>query len=145
MGCAGVATYNALRKSVAGSGDLVAVLGMGGLGHLGVQFANKLGFETVAIARGTGKADEAIKLGAHHYIDSTAGDVATQLQALGGANVVLATVTTNDQGGFAFDNLVPGTYRIRATRSSSRTQGLKSIDLLEGQELKGVEVKLYRR
>lgn len=95
MGCAGVTTYNALRKSVAGSGDLVAILGIGGLGHLGVQFANKLGFETVAIARGTGKRDEALKLGAHHYIDSTSQDVTATLQALGGAKVVLATASSS--------------------------------------------------
>lgn len=94
MGCAGVATYNSLRRSAADSGDLVAVLGLGGLGHLGVQFANKLGFETIAIARGPDKADKATELGAHHYIDSTASDVAEQLQALGGARVVLATVGT---------------------------------------------------
>ena len=105
MGCAGVATYNALRRSAAGSGDLVAVLGMGGLGHLGVQFANKLGFETVAIARGTDKADEAGKLGAHHYIDSTAGDVATQLQALGGAKVVLATAASSAAMSASIDGL----------------------------------------
>jgi alcohol dehydrogenase len=91
MGCAGVTTFNSLRRSSARPGDLVAVLGLGGLGHLAVQFANKLGFETVAIARGTDKADTAKRLGAHHYIDSNTGDVAQQLQALGGAKVVLAT------------------------------------------------------
>ena len=95
MGCAGVATYNSLRHSAAGSGDLVAVLGLGGLGHLGVQFANKLGFETVAIARGADKAEMATRLGAHHYIDSNGGDVAGELQALGGARVVLATAANS--------------------------------------------------
>lgn len=105
MGCAVVATYNALRHSAAGSGDLVAVLGLGGLGHLGVQFANKLGFETVAIARGTGKADTAAELGAHHYIDSTAGDVAAQLQALGGAKVVLATAGNSEAMSATIDGL----------------------------------------
>lgn len=104
MGCAGVATYNALRHSAAGSGDLVAVLGLGGLGHLGVQFANKLGFETVAIARGD-KAEAAAELGAHHYLDSTAGDVATQLQALGGAMVVLATAASSKAMGATIDGL----------------------------------------
>jgi alcohol dehydrogenase/propanol-preferring alcohol dehydrogenase len=92
--CAGITTYNALRHSGAVGGDLVAVLGVGGLGHLGVQFANKLGFETVAIARGTGKAELARELGAHHYIDSTAGDPGAALAALGGAKVILATVTS---------------------------------------------------
>ncbi|NNG38302.1 alcohol dehydrogenase catalytic domain-containing protein [Flexivirga sp. ID2601S] len=91
--CAGVTTFNALRRSVARAGDLVAILGIGGLGHLGVQFAAKMGFETVAIARGTEKEPLARKLGAHHYIDSTATDVAKELQKLGGAKVVLATVT----------------------------------------------------
>jgi alcohol dehydrogenase len=91
LGCAGVTTFNALRSSRAVAGDLVAVLGIGGLGHLGVQFARAMGFETVAIARGAAKADEARELGAHHYIDSNEADVAAALQALGGAVVVLAT------------------------------------------------------
>src|SRR3954464_1845147 len=89
MGCAGVTTFNGLRSTRAKAGDLVAVLGVGGLGHLGVQFARAMGFETVAIARGADKAADAKELGAHHYIDSTAGDVAAALQALGGASVVL--------------------------------------------------------
>jgi len=92
--CAGITTFNALRRSGARGGDLVAILGVGGLGHLGVQYAVKLGFETVAIARGTGKEELARKLGAHHYIDSTAQDPAAELQALGGASVILATVTS---------------------------------------------------
>ncbi|MCG7582552.1 alcohol dehydrogenase catalytic domain-containing protein [Mycolicibacterium sp. OfavD-34-C] len=91
MGCAGVTTFNGLRQTRAKAGDLVAILGVGGLGHLGVQWARAMGFETVAIARGTGKADEARELGAHHYVDSTAQDVAAELQKLGGAAVVLAT------------------------------------------------------
>ncbi len=91
--CAGITTYNALRHSGAHAGDLVAVLGVGGLGHLGVQFASKLGFDTVAIARGTEKEELARKLGARHYIDSTAQDPAAELQKLGGARVILATVT----------------------------------------------------
>jgi D-arabinose 1-dehydrogenase-like Zn-dependent alcohol dehydrogenase len=91
--CAGITTYNALRHSGAHAGDRVAILGVGGLGHLGVQFAAKLGFDTVAIARGTAKEELARKLGARHYIDSTAQDPAAELQALGGARVVLATVT----------------------------------------------------
>lgn len=95
MGCAGVTTYHALRSTRAAAGDRVAVLGVGGLGHLGVQFARALGFETVAIARGAAKADDARALGAHHYIDSTAGDVAGALQALGGVSVVLATAANS--------------------------------------------------
>jgi alcohol dehydrogenase len=105
MGCAGVATFNALRRSPAKPGDLVAVHGLGGLGHLGVQFAAELGFETVAIARGADKEDAARKLGAHHYVDSDAGDVANQLQALGGAKVVLATAANSDAMSATIDGL----------------------------------------
>jgi D-arabinose 1-dehydrogenase-like Zn-dependent alcohol dehydrogenase len=92
--CAGVTTFNALRHSDAQPGDTVAVLGVGGLGHLGVQFASKMGFQTVAIARGGDKASLARKLGAQHYIDSQASDTAAQLTRMGGARVILATVTS---------------------------------------------------
>ncbi|HEY5425191.1 MAG TPA: zinc-binding dehydrogenase, partial [Candidatus Tumulicola sp.] len=85
--------YNSLRNSQARAGDLVAILGIGGLGHLGIQFARKMGFETVAIARGEDKKALALDLGAHHYIDSNQGDVTAALQKLGGAKVVLSTVT----------------------------------------------------
>jgi len=94
--CAGITTYNSLRHSPARAGDLVAVLGIGGLGHLGVQFARKMGFETVAIARGEDKEKLAIDLGAHHYIDSTKDDVTGKLLQLGGAKVALSTVTAAD-------------------------------------------------
>lgn len=92
--CAGVTTYNALRNSGAKSGDIVAILGVGGLGHLAVQFANKMGFKTVAIARGKDKEALAKKLGAWKYIDSLAQDPAEELKKLGGAKVILATVTS---------------------------------------------------
>ena len=92
--CAGVTTFNALRHSGAMPGDVVAVLGIGGLGHLGVQFANKLGFCTVAIARGSDKEALSRNLGAHHFIDSATEDVAARLNRLGGARAVLATVTS---------------------------------------------------
>jgi D-arabinose 1-dehydrogenase-like Zn-dependent alcohol dehydrogenase len=91
--CAGITTFNALRHSGAGPGDLVGVLGIGGLGHLGVQFAVKMGCHTVAIARGTDKEKLARQLGAQHYIDSTTQNVAEQLAKLGGARVILATAT----------------------------------------------------
>jgi D-arabinose 1-dehydrogenase-like Zn-dependent alcohol dehydrogenase len=94
--CAGVTTYNCLRNSGARLGDLVAVLGLGGLGHLGVQFAAKAGYRTVAIARGKDKEPLARELGALHYIDSLAQDPAAELRSLGGAKVVLATVTNGD-------------------------------------------------
>ena len=95
MGCAGVTTYNGLRKTRAKAGDLVAVLGIGGLGHLGVQFSRAMGFETVAIARGAEREAAAKELGAHHYIDSNASDVAVELKRLGGAAVVLATAAAS--------------------------------------------------
>jgi alcohol dehydrogenase/propanol-preferring alcohol dehydrogenase len=91
--CAGLTTFNALRNSGATAGDLVAVLGIGGLGHLGVQYAAKMGFRTVAIARGKDKEELARQLGASHYIDSQSTDPAAELARLGGAKVVLATVT----------------------------------------------------
>jgi D-arabinose 1-dehydrogenase-like Zn-dependent alcohol dehydrogenase len=94
--CAGITTYNALRNSGARPGDLVAVHGLGGLGHLGVQFAVKMGFKTAAIARGKDKEPLAQKLGAHCYIDSQTQDPAEELQKLGGAKVILATVTSGD-------------------------------------------------
>src|SRR5437764_5957099 len=89
--CAGVTVYNALRHSGARPGDVVAVHGIGGLGHLGVQYARQMGFETVAIGRGKDKETLARKLGAYHYIDSGALDAAAELQKLGGARVILAT------------------------------------------------------
>lgn len=92
--CAGITTFNPLRNSGARVGDTVAVLGIGGLGHLGVQFASKMGFRTIAIARGKDKAELAMQLGARHFIDSEAGDPAAQLQQLGGARVILATATS---------------------------------------------------
>jgi D-arabinose 1-dehydrogenase-like Zn-dependent alcohol dehydrogenase len=106
--CAGITTFNSLRNAGARSGDLVAVLGIGGLGHLGVQFAARMGYETVAIARGKDKEPLARELGAHHYVDSEAQDPAKELSALGGAKVVLATVTSGKAmtaalGGLAID------------------------------------------
>ena len=89
--CAGVTVYNALRNSGARGGDVVAVHGVGGLGHLGIQYARRMGFETVALGRGKDKEPLAKTLGAHHYIDSDAGDAAAELQKLGGARVILAT------------------------------------------------------
>ena len=92
--CAGVTTFNSLRHSGARPGDLVAVLGIGGLGHLGVQFAAKMGCNTVAIARGKDKEELALKLGAARYIDSSSSDAAAELTKMGGAKVILATATS---------------------------------------------------
>ncbi len=117
--CAGITTFNALRNSGARPGDVVAVLGLGGLGHLGVQFAVKLGFKTIGIARGQDKAPLARELGAHHYIDSAAEDPAAALLKLGGAKVILATATSGAamsavQGGLA----VNGTLMILGAAES---------------------------
>jgi alcohol dehydrogenase len=91
--CAGITTFNALRNSGAHAGELVAIHGVGGLGHLGIQFAARLGFRVVAVSRGADKEALARQLGAHEYIDSERGDPAAALRALGGARAILATVT----------------------------------------------------
>jgi alcohol dehydrogenase len=101
LACAGVTMFNSLRRTGAGPGDLVAVLGLGGLGHLGVQFAAKMGFRTVAVARGSEKSALAFQLGAHHYIDSSAGDVAAELQGLGGATAANADAISATVDGLA--------------------------------------------
>jgi D-arabinose 1-dehydrogenase-like Zn-dependent alcohol dehydrogenase len=106
--CAGVTVYNALRHSGARGGDLVAVHGIGGLGHLGVQYARQMGFETVALGRGKDKETLARKLGAHHYIDSGAANAAaTELQKLGGACVILATAPSAAAISALVDGLAP--------------------------------------
>jgi D-arabinose 1-dehydrogenase-like Zn-dependent alcohol dehydrogenase len=111
--CAGVTTFNALRNSGAGPGDLVAVLGLGGLGHLGVQFAAKMGFRTVGIARGKDKEPLARQLGAAHYIDNQATDPAAELQKMGGAKAVIATVTAADAMAAVVGGLAPnGTFMV---------------------------------
>jgi len=106
--CAGVTVYNALRNSGARAGDVVAVHGIGGLGHLGVQYGRRMGFETVAINRGNDKEELARKLGAHHYIDATAADVVAELQKLGGARVILATAPNGPAISALLDGLSPG-------------------------------------
>ena len=106
--CAGITTFSALRNAPAKPGDLVAVLGIGGLGHLGVQYARHMGFEVAAIARGAEKAELAKKLGAHHYIDSAASNPAEALQALGGAKVILVTASGGKTVSDTFKGLRPG-------------------------------------
>jgi D-arabinose 1-dehydrogenase-like Zn-dependent alcohol dehydrogenase len=105
--CAGITTYNALRHSGALPGDLVAVQGIGGLGHLGVQFANKFGYRVVAIGRGPTNAARAKKLGASAYIDSQATNAAEELQKLGGAQVILATAPNSKAMSALIDGLAP--------------------------------------
>src|SRR6266576_377926 len=105
--CAGVTVFNALRNSGARAGDLVAVHGIGGLGHLGVQYARRMGFNTVAINRGRDKEDLARQLGAQHYVDATAQDVVAELQKIGGASVILATAPNAQAISGLVDGLAP--------------------------------------
>src|SRR2546427_2020987 len=93
--CAGLTTFNALRNSKARPGELVAIQGVGGLGHLGIQFARRMGFRVAAIARGSERESLAKKLGAHHYVDAKAQDPVAALQALGGARLILATAANS--------------------------------------------------
>ncbi len=111
--CAGVTTFNSLRNSGARAGDLVAVLGLGGLGHLAVQYAAKMGFRVAGIARGADKAAFAAQLGAHHYIDSLTQSPAEELQKLGGAKVILATATSAEAMQACIGGLGPrGTFLV---------------------------------
>jgi D-arabinose 1-dehydrogenase-like Zn-dependent alcohol dehydrogenase len=103
--CAGITTYNALRHSGAFPGDLVAIQGVGGLGHLGIQFANKFGYKVAAVSRGADNATLARKLGAHHYIDSQASNPAEELKKLGGAKVILATAPSGKAMTALFEGL----------------------------------------
>ena len=106
--CAGLTTFNALRTSRARAGDLVAVQGIGGLGHLAVQYARHMGFRVAAIARGLSKQELAVRLGAHHYIDSEATEPAKTLQRLGGAALILATASSSKSHGGLLGGLRPG-------------------------------------
>ncbi len=105
--CAGVTVFNALRNSGARAGEVVAVHGIGGLGHLGVQYARRMGFKTVAINRGKDKEELARQLGAHSYIDATVQDVVAELQKLGGASVILATAPNAQAISGLVDGLAP--------------------------------------
>jgi D-arabinose 1-dehydrogenase-like Zn-dependent alcohol dehydrogenase len=127
--CAGVTTFNALRHSGAAPGDVVAIQGIGGLGHLGVQFASKFGFETVAIGRGADKKSLALKLGARTYIDSASQDVAKELTGLGGARVILATAPDGKAMGGLIDGLgVDG--RLVIVGASTEPFPVSSVQLL---------------
>lgn len=134
--CAGVTTFNCLRNSGARPGDTVAVLGLGGLGHLGVQFAAKMGFKTIAIARGKEKASLAEKLGASHYIDSQAVDPAAEMHKLGGAKVILSTVTNGDAMRAALDGLgVNGTFMVIGVAPSLEISPARLLS--SAQDVKG--------
>ncbi len=160
--CAGVTTFNALRHSGAKAGDLVAILGIGGLGHLGVQFAAKAGYNTVAIARGQDKAPLAKELGAHTYIDSTTHDFAAELQKLGGADVILSTLTDGPSLSQAVGGLGPNGRLIivgvpekpfeasaiplimgnREIRGWASGTGMDSEDTLNFSSLTGVKARI---
>ena len=105
--CAGITVYNSLRNAAARAGDLVAVQGIGGLGHLGIQYARQMGFRTVAIGRGADKESLAKKLGAHNYIDTDAGEPAERLKAMGGAHLILATAPDSKAISALVDGLGP--------------------------------------
>jgi len=130
--CAGITTFNALRNSPAKAGDLVAVLGIGGLGHLGVQYARRMGFEVVAIGRGSESTELAKKLGAHHYIDSAASDPAAALQALGGAKVILITASGGTTIATSFKGLRPGGVSIDVGVGPEPIE-ISSMDLIFGE------------
>ena len=126
--CAGVTVYNALRNAGARAGEVVAVHGIGGLGHLGVQYARQMGFETVALNRSNDKEALARQLGAHHYIDALAHDAVTELQKLGGARVILATAPTAPAISALVDGLAPsGTLLVPASPAEPLTISVLSL------------------
>src|ERR1700756_2323233 len=129
--CAGLTTFSALRNAPAKAGDLVAVLGIGGLGHLGVQYARHMGFAVAAIARGADKAELAKKLGAHHYIDNAATNAAEALQTLGGAKVILITASGGQTVAETFKGLRPGGVSIVLGVGPEPIE-VSSIDLVFG-------------
>ena len=131
--CAGLTTFNALRKSKARAGDLVAIQGVGGLGHLGIQYATHMGFEVAAIARGTEKRDLARKLGAHHYIDSSTQDPSAELQSLGGARVILATAANNQSMSALVGGLGPQGEMIIAGAGGDEPIGINAVPLIFGE------------
>jgi D-arabinose 1-dehydrogenase-like Zn-dependent alcohol dehydrogenase len=138
--CAGITTYNALRNSGARVGDVVAILGVGGLGHLGIQFAAKMGFKTIAIARGKDKEGLVKKLGATHYIDSESQNAVEELVKLGGAKVILATVPSGKAmsavlGGLGVNGMLSGRQSIMGWYSGS---SIDSQDTLSFSALSGV-------
>ena len=126
--CAGVTVYNALRNSGARGGDVVAVHGIGGLGHLGVQYARQMGFRTIALGRGKDKEALATKLGAHSYIDTDAGDVVAELQKLAGARVILATAPNAKAISALVDGLSPnGNLVVPAAPNEPLTVNMMSM------------------
>jgi D-arabinose 1-dehydrogenase-like Zn-dependent alcohol dehydrogenase len=131
--CAGITVYNSLRHSGASSGDLVAVQGIGGLGHLGIQYARRMGFRTVAIGRGKDKQPLAQKLGAHEYIDTTAGAPAEALQKLGGASVILATAPDSKSISALIDGLA-GNGKLMIVGASTESLTVTPLQLIAGRK-----------
>ena len=129
--CAGLTTFSALRNAPAKAGDLVAVLGIGGLGHLGVQYARHMGFEVAAIGRGSDKSELARKLGAHHYIDSSSADPGQALQELGGAALVIVTASAGKAAAQVMKGLRPR-GRIIALGATPDPIEVSTADLLFG-------------
>ncbi len=134
--CAGITTYNALRHSGARAGDLVAVQGIGGLGHLGIQFAGKMGFRTVAISGSKDKEELAIRLGANHYIDASATNAAEELARLGGAQLILATAPS----GRAISSMINGLARrgkLLLVAAAAEPMEVMGLSLLSGRSISG--------
>lgn len=130
--CAGITVFNALRNAGARAGDLVAVQGVGGLGHLGIQYAQRMGFATVALARGSDKEALATKLGARHYIDSAAGSAAEALQKLGGARLILATAPEAKSISALVGGLAPG-GRLLVVAAALEPLTISALDLIGGR------------
>lgn len=133
--CAGVTTFNALRKSKARAGDLIAVQGVGGLGHLAIQFARHMGFNVVAIARGPGKETLARLMGADRFIDSTAEEPAAALQALGGARLILATAADSRSMSPLVRGLAPHGEMIVAGAGGEEPIALDPLEMLFGERV----------
>jgi D-arabinose 1-dehydrogenase-like Zn-dependent alcohol dehydrogenase len=130
--CAGLTTFNGLRNSKARPGELVAIQGVGGLGHLGIQFARRMGFQVAAIARGPEKESLARKLGAHHYIDSNAQDPVAALQTLGGARLILATAANSKSMSPLLGGLAPRGQLIVAGAGGNEPIEVDPVPLLFG-------------
>jgi D-arabinose 1-dehydrogenase-like Zn-dependent alcohol dehydrogenase len=134
--CAGITTYNSLRNSAARPGDTVAVQGIGGLGHLGVQYAARMGFRTIAVSRGRDKEELARQLGANEYVDTATGSASEALQRLGGADVILATAPSPDAIESVIDGLKPrGTLLLVA--AAAEPFKVSAFSLLSGRRIVG--------
>jgi D-arabinose 1-dehydrogenase-like Zn-dependent alcohol dehydrogenase len=134
--CAGITTYNSLRNSGARAGDTVAVQGIGGLGHLAIQFAARMGFHTVAVSRGADKEKLARELGAHDYLDTEKGDAADQLQKLGGADIVLATAPNSPAIASTLNGLRPRGKLLIVAAAFEPLQ-ISGLSLLSGKSVAG--------